>query len=97
MIQLSFHELFKDDDVGGRRGRERRLNEQGASQSAIPSSAAGARLYFLAGKTRGISLSRRETRGSEGVVFSIAAAVHTLGCIENTPCPVANGISKAAH
>lgn len=57
MIQLSFHELFKDDDVGEGDGSDA-LMSKGASQSAVPSSAAGARLYFLAAKTRGILLSR---------------------------------------
>lgn len=59
MIKPSLHELFKDDDVGEGDGRDALMNKE-ASQSAVPSSAAGARLFsfFLAAKTRGILLSR---------------------------------------
>lgn len=49
MIQLSFHELFKDDDVGEGDGSDA-LMSKGASQSAVPSSAAGAQLYFFGGE-----------------------------------------------
>lgn len=64
MILPSLHELFKDDDVGEGDGSDALMSKE-ASQSAVPSSAAGARLFFpfsffffLAAKTRGILLSR---------------------------------------
>lgn len=44
MIQPSLHELFKDDDVGEGDGRDALMNKE-ASQSAVPSSAARARLF----------------------------------------------------
>lgn len=64
MILPSLHELFKDDDVGEGDGSDALMSKE-ASQSAVPSSAASARLFFpfsffffLAAKTRGILLSR---------------------------------------
>lgn len=44
MIQPSLHEIFKDDDVGEGDGRDALMSKE-ASQSAVPSSAAGARLF----------------------------------------------------
>lgn len=44
MILPSLHELFKYDDVGEGDGSDALMSKE-ASQSAVPSSAAGARLF----------------------------------------------------
>lgn len=46
MIQPSLYELSKDDDVGEGDGNDALMSKE-ASQSAVPSSAAGARLFFF--------------------------------------------------
>lgn len=45
MILPSLHEFLKDDDVGKGDGSDALMSKE-ASQSAVPSSAAGARLFF---------------------------------------------------